>query len=227
MPMLTLGVRVSGVVVVSMVTSLAGHPSANPVRLASPPLLVLNIHLTTTDGLPVSSRGVLIGEAQSIWERGHVSLKWLRDKSDAGGDPVLRVLVVARPVTTPEHTPWTVAELVKPEGFNAVAIASTTGARRILDESRWAQMMPPTALYDYRLGIVLGRAVAHEIGHYLLRTSTHAKEGLMRARIDAREFADPRSDRFHLDQAAEAHLASLAATGTLSIETVPGFSYSH
>jgi hypothetical protein len=44
---------------------------------------------------------------------------------------------------------------------------------------------------------VLGRAVAHEIGHYLLATATHANRGLMRASIDASEFADPWRQNLH------------------------------
>jgi len=47
----------------------------------------------------------------------------------------------------------------------------------------------------------------------------------MRARIDAREFADLRSGTFWLDRAAEAHMATIAAKGPLFSETVPGFSY--
>jgi hypothetical protein len=54
----------------------------------------------------------------------------------------------------------------------------------------------------YQLGLVLGRAVAHEIGHYLLATRTHADQGLMRASIAAHEFADPGAKTFMLDEVA-------------------------
>jgi hypothetical protein len=59
----------------------------------------------------------------------------------------------------------------------------------------------PESLVHHRLGIVLGRAVAHEIGHYLLGTGEHAGTGLMRAAIHPREFADPRSGTFAVDKA--------------------------
>ena len=62
--------------------------------------------------------------------------------------------------------------------------------------------------HDRRIGVVLGRAVAHEIGHFLLQTNTHASDGLMRARILASEFADLSRETFRLDKAAEAHLAA-------------------
>jgi len=50
--------------------------------------------------------------------------------------------------------------------------------------------------------IVGGRAVAHEIGHYLLDTHTHASHGLMRAQFDAVEFTDLRDGTFALDRTA-------------------------
>ena len=48
------------------------------------------------------------------------------------------------------------------------------------------------------LGVVLGRAVAHEIGHYLLG-GEHARAGLMRSTFDPREFVDVRDRIFQLD----------------------------
>ena len=51
-------------------------------------------------------------------------------------------------------------------GTQATAIASTIGARRIVDESRWELLAEPTPMLEQRLGLVLVRAVSHEIGHY-------------------------------------------------------------
>jgi hypothetical protein len=202
--------------------------SADGSRLhaSGPAGLTVNLYLTSSDQLSASSRGALIAETESIWAPGHVRLKWLRESTIADEGITLRVLVVARPVAQSEYAPWTVAELVRPQGSGAFAVASTIGARRIVDEGRW---QPPIlefpAMYERRLGVVLGRAVAHEIGHYLLQTNTHAKRGLMRAKIEAREFADLRSGSFRLDAAAETYLAGLAARGVISLEAMSGFSY--
>jgi hypothetical protein len=215
------------VALLSIVAGATGRPPDSAVLLASEaPALVLNLHFTSTDSLPIASRRALMAEAESIWKNGHVRLKWLRESTEADEGDILRVLVVARPVPrTSEFSAWTVAELMRLSGTQATAIASTIGARRIVDESRWELLAEPTARQEQRLGLVLGRAVSHEIGHYLLQTNTHATRGLMRARIDAREFADLRSGTFRLDRAAEAHMATIAAKGPLSSETVPGFSY--
>jgi hypothetical protein len=215
---------------VALLSIVAGATRRTPdsaVLLASEaPSLVLNLHFTSSDSLPIASRHALMAEADSIWKLGHVRLNWLRESTEAEDGPSLRVFVVARPVPrASEYSPWTVAELLRLGGSQATAIASTIGARRILDESRPQLLQGPAALEDYRLGLVLGRAVSHEIGHYLLQTNTHATRGLMRARIEAREFADLRSGSFRLDRAAEAHLAALAARGHLSPETTSAFSY--
>jgi hypothetical protein len=48
----------------------------------------------------------------------------------------------------------------------------------------------PTALADLMLGRALGRALAHEIGHYLLGTARHSPHGLMRAQLQPWELID-------------------------------------
>ena len=58
----------------------------------------------------------------------------------------------------------------------------------------------PNIFYDLFLARALGRALAHEIGHYLLGTSRHAARGLMRAHfspLELREFAT--RQRYGLD----------------------------
>ncbi len=206
---------------------LAGTWYPRTVVLASRPHLILNLRLTTTQELPSVTQLALVAETQSIWSE-HVRLRWVNHDSEVDGDAFLPVLVMPREVPSREdQSPWTVGELLRQEGTQAIAIASITGARRIVDESRRFQPFDLPAMHDRRLGIVLGRAVAHEIGHYLLRTNTHSTNGLMRARIQAYELADLRRATFRLDKAAEAHLAALAAAGGLSRDpaTTEPFSY--
>jgi hypothetical protein len=212
------------VVLASAVAGVSTFSADSPVLLASTrPALVLNLRLTSTQVLPPVSAAALMAETSAIWG-GHIQLGWLTGDAVDDEATTLRVIVLARAVPPAgETSPWTVGELVRMEGARALAIASITGARRIVEEARLPLIDLP-AVHDRRLGVVLGRAVAHEIGHYLLRTSTHASHGLMRARIDAREFADLRSGPFRLDVAAQAHMATLAAGGALS--NAETFSYS-
>jgi hypothetical protein len=193
---------------------------------APSPSAFLNLRLTVSDGLPhLTTRG-LMAETETIWRQGHVRLRWLTGSAEPGPGATLRVLVTPRAVAAVGEGPrWPVGELLRFEDTSAIAVASIIGAQRIVEESRRYRLLDLPALHEHRLGVVLGRAVAHEIGHFVLMTNTHASHGLMRASIDAREFADLRAGTFHLDEAAQAHLAAVAAQRASSPESPEPFSY--
>jgi hypothetical protein len=62
---------------------------------------------------------------------------------------------------------------------------------------------PPT-LRDLIVGCVLGRALAHEIGHFLLRSRRHSAAGLMRARQSAYDLVSADRHAFTLTADEEA-----------------------
>jgi len=206
-------------------------PGSKALLASSRPELTLNISLMSTQEMPAWSAGALVAETNAIWWDSHLSLHWRTiNLYDPPPEPEtrgsLKVLIMAREVPgTGGPATLTVGELVQNEGAPPLAIASITGARRIVEEAQRFQLLQRPHDFDRRLGLVLGRAVAHEIGHYLLRTKTHAPRGLMRAAINAQEFADPQSRSFRLDDAARAHLASLAARGPQLEPTLAQFSY--
>jgi len=198
-------------------------PATAPLLAAgSTPQLSLSLNLASSQELSAMSTGALVAEVNAIWWHSHVSLIWrTADVSDPlpampESENWLRVLVLARQRSNGgETSTFTVGELVRTEGARPIAIASLTAARRIVDESQRFQILEGPRDYDHRLGVVLGRAVAHEIGHYLLGPA-HATHGLMSANIDALEFADVRSRTFQLDQPARASLTRRAAAPVAS-----------
>lgn len=160
------------------------------------------LSLTASLALPVEVRAAAEQEIRQIWRREGITV----DISSAAaiGDAAvdMRVLIVsaaAAPATRDGHH-WPVAELLADGTGQPVALASIAAARRVIDAARLAEA--PTMLVHRRLGTVLGRAIAHEVGHHLLNTAGHARHGLMRARIDARDFADLRDGGFDLDDDA-------------------------
>ena len=195
---------------------LPGAHAPSLLAAGATPHLSLNINLASTQELSAVSTGALVAEVNAIWWHSNLSLIWrTADVSDPlpampESEDWLRVLVLARQPGSGEHSTLTVGELVRHEGGRPLAVASITAARRIADESVRYQPLEGPHDYDKRLGVVLGRAVAHEIGHYLLGPS-HANSGLMRANIDALEFADIRSRSFQLDKPARASLVRRAA----------------
>ena len=174
------------------------------------------------------SRQTLISEAERIWRRERVQIEWARPgQAIEHPDAPLRVLVVARPqAAKPSTREWPVAELFPEADPRALAIASIAGAQRVVDEATRSATPEAGAPNDYRLGLVLGRAVAHEIGHFLLATTTHADHGLMRASVDAREFAAMDGNAFTLDRGASQWLQQRLTTNA-AVTTVRsgGFTY--
>ena len=95
---------------------------------------------------------------------------------------------------------------------------SVTAARTVMAGASWMGRplaALPTAVADAFLAGALGRGAAHEIGHYLLRSREHTRQGLMRARFTAADVFEKRrgSDALAAPQLAaiHRHLLELAA----------------
>jgi hypothetical protein len=73
----------------------------------------------------------------------------------------------------------------------------------------------PEGLTNLMLAKLLGRAVAHELGHVLLNSSTHADSGLMRARYQANDVLRVQSSAYTLNSAERARLITHLAIGSL------------
>jgi hypothetical protein len=77
-------------------------------------------------------------------------------------------------------------------------------------QARGARECPP-AHYDLMVGRALGRALAHEIGHFLLRSRGHKVAGLMRATYVAADLVGPERHGFVLSADEVTRLASVTA----------------
>jgi hypothetical protein len=185
--------------VVSVAVRLDGAPGPTVVRDRSLP-----VRLTALVEIGERTQQSLMREVERIWERAGVHIDWApatnAPSRAAGSD--LRVLVAATTGTSSgiEEHAWPVAELVTDQNGHPVAVASLIAADQVLAVSRHAN--DPARLTEQRRGVILGRAIAHEIGHFLLNSAGHAPQGLMRARIGAIDFADPRDGGFWLDPEA-------------------------
>jgi hypothetical protein len=67
----------------------------------------------------------------------------------------------------------------------------------------------PVSERELLVGRALGRTLAHELGHYLLRSKEHTPHGLMRATVAAEDFFSPSRGSFYL----ECDQMTLAAAG--------------
>ena len=170
----------------------------------------LEVLLTIAPSLPKAARVSMMEEASAIWRDHGVAINWLAATSVRSVAPHrLRVLVVERresPANGGEA--FTVGELLRPSNGHPIAMMSIESAQRLVASVRGRAGYDLIVVDHRRLGVLLGRALAHEIGHYLLDTHTHASDGLMRPQFNALEFTDLRDETFALDRTASEWLKS-------------------
>lgn len=82
------------------------------------------------------------------------------------------------------------------------ARVSKPNAMALLQTRSWFDGRPLSIasedLQRQALGRIIGRALAHEIGHFLLAASAHATNGLMRAVLDPEQVVNPGTEHFKL-----------------------------
>lgn len=143
-------------------------------------------------------------EAADIWAPYGVAVDLAAPWGSAPDDTETLTVAIARSAS-PDSEPW--------HGTLGVIIFDAGGAPRprmtvyfdrlielisgapawIANEQHW-----PRALRDRVIGRALGRVIAHEIGHFVLRSRDHASSGLMRRVQGADELIAPDRSRFAL-----------------------------
>ena len=171
--------------VLALDASAAAHPPAVRVNLA------LDAQLTA----PV--RAAAIEEADSIWRPYGVMVT-----AADGSAPTLTVIVAAVPDGPPDPSgPFASIRFTGGDPQPIVNLyldrLSTVGLSCVRVGGVGADRWPP-AMRNRVVGRMAGRALAHEIGHWLLRTKTHSASGLMRAVQPATQMAEAARIHFRL-----------------------------
>ena len=155
----------------------------------------------------------IVSEADAIWARAGVVFTWRRMRAGeaaAPGSVVVAIHALGSATDAGElplgwiffadhgPSPWIHlsrhnAEILMRHA--APQAAATDGARELL------------------LARALGRALAHELGHYLLRSNGHTRTGLMRAARPFEEFLGLSRARFGISEQERAGVASSPAAG--------------
>jgi hypothetical protein len=146
---------------------------------------------------PVSE--LVRAEVEAIWDPYNVTFVWMSSWEPRSGTspPTLWVQFVDQRVVSAgmpryQAIAWILFVAGVPQHYIRVSVPA---ARQLLQTRSWWDGKPlsaamPTVQQEV-LGRVMGRALAHEIGHYLFASSQHAKSGLMRAALPANELVHP------------------------------------
>lgn len=142
----------------------------------------LVVRLYDFSTLDQSVRSAALDEARAIVADAGVSASWHDCHRAEGCAPEAGELVVRVVRETGEHG----VEWQRALGFSVIDPVAGSGTlatifiNRVEDSARHA---------GSDLALLLGRAIAHEVGHLILRTNAHADEGLMRAIWTEQELA--------------------------------------
>lgn len=145
--------------------------TAHPISLPLP---------LVVDGEPSSSFvGHVVDEAARIWSPLGIRLIWIRDSAASVEPAPLRVVIGDAASANPDHLPIGWIHFARPDAPESMIYLSRATARLLLSSAP-AVRHEPIEWQQLLLARVLGRALAHEVGHYLLQSDAHTPRGLMR-----------------------------------------------
>lgn len=163
----------------------------------------LTVNVSVASDIPASLVTRALAETDAIWRTAGVEFIWRREPSE--------------PVTGALHV--IIGHQLRPVREGGLALGwiyfdeSTPGQRIYISYANAHQLMldspgvigpqdrMPLFEREVLMARALGRALAHELGHYFLASKVHTNNGLMKAHRTASEFFGPDERPFKLDGA--------------------------
>ena len=138
------------------------------------------VELTTKDHLSVPASITMREEATRIWLRHGVALTWTQHPR-ADCQTVVPIVFDAEQLTKMGRGKYADALAVTIfSGGSRVVYVSAPHAFQMLAQLPEISRIESVGERDLRGGLLIGRVVAHELGHVLLTTVAHSPTGLMR-----------------------------------------------
>jgi hypothetical protein len=163
----------------------------------------LRVRLVPAKGVEALLREAAQEEIVELWRPYGVDIVWEKawTEADPIDKPELFIFFVERELQRQSGGATPVAWIQFIDGTPGQLVnVSVTAARRLMNATTWHNDLPirlaPIDAQERLLGRMIGRALAHEVGHYLLASSKHAETGLMKPLISPAEFV--REGRKHL-----------------------------
>ena len=169
--------------------------AANTVTAVQRPVVHV---LVQTEGGAVDQRTLaeIVKTARDIW-RPYADVTFDLGNGDGTSPRSLRLVITDRINAISDGASLGWIEFVDGRPSNVITV-STTAATSLMKASRWNGL--PKAVQRLFLVRAMARAIAHELGHYLLASRGHARRGLMRGELTAEDIMQPTRTSFRLDR---------------------------
>jgi hypothetical protein len=182
------------------VTAITAIADSAPKGFSLPPMIV---NVATAADVPATLVAGMLQETDAIWRGTGFTFVWRHAArevvpyartSEAGPyvPSTLRVLVGNEPgVSSDGKLPLGWIRFDDEQTPEQEIYVSYRNAQQFISSARGIVGIlsdMPNAQREMFLGRAMGRALAHELGHYLTASKAHAKKGLMRASRTASEF---------------------------------------
>jgi hypothetical protein len=202
-------------------TAFAAAPAAPAAPAAAIPPMVVYISAGAEVSVGLVSR--ICAEAEAIWRPAGVIFSWRRtprataastlaaDRGPFVPDTLRLTIGAERGAARDGRLPlgWIVFDAATAPQQDIYL--SHRNARELLENAAGvvgvAEQMP-TAQRDTLLARAMGRALAHELGHYLLASKEHSARGLMKAILTAVELFGPDASPLRLEPAQRRTVAA-------------------
>ncbi len=193
---------------------------------ASPPHIHLEIAFDECSALPGVVGSMAVHEAALIWAPYGVAIARHDSVRERDADAIILT------VSTADHGRSSGAP-ARDSAFGAIRFDDGVPERaitlfyndilRLLTSTSitgWSEPQWPIGLRERALGRVVGRVIAHEIGHFLLRWPSHGPTGLMRAQHLMPDFVGVARAPFFLSKVDQARWLAVttAARGAAAVE---------
>lgn len=188
----------------------------------------ISVSVRTTSNMPRALVVQTLDEASAIWRAADVAFAW--EIADVVGGA--RIELVAQSSDRCPSLCVTVDEDTGPERGTSLAIGwivfddagaptrnihlSFGNAMALIRAAEGVGTVSRMTTLEIRTLVsrALGRALAHELGHYLLASKTHTTAGLMKASRSASDFLGPQRDAFAIDPALKSVVSAQLRTTT-------------
>ena len=165
----------------------------------------------------------MTNECNKIWAREGIAIMWSGSNSNADADVVLPLVFDHRELKKHDPKAGDAFGVTIFAGRSQRILISAARARDVVGQRRGMADSGDSTTLDLAMGTLLGRVVAHEIGHALLLTTTHTAGGLMNASLETADVRPLLDDRFALSAPDRTRLAvrfSNAARGEATLASV-------